>query len=273
MASSIINWQFFNYPQLDLLTCTGQNVDPSNPLWMCGLNQPGEQIYNNPNNINALQQSFPNTLLGRFSIKYKPYETVPLPLTTENNITCTTQNQRFTTNTEVSRHTIRKAFGNYIINDTNGNSVFQLFNSPILAEDTPIQIPAPGENPIGPGYYGSLTPFRKAFNAGDPLNRFNVLPNSKIYENVNGLATSISPANQVQGSRRAANQAAASTAGSARRVSENGSAYTGNPRFVYDGSDYTRYLKLKAQNNNYNDPTYGGDDHHASQSALAKVRH
>ena len=45
-----------------------------------------------------------------------------------------------------------------------------------------------------------------------------------------------------------------------------------NVKWVYDSSDYTRYLKQKAVNKNYNDLSYGGDDSHASQSAFRAIR-
>ena len=51
-----------------------------------------------------------------------------------------------------------------------------------------------------------------------------------------------------------------------------GALYTGNPSFVYDSSDYARYRKLRAINRNYNDCSYGGDENHASQTALSRVR-
>ena len=202
------------------------------------------------------------------------FETAPIPLTTLKDLRCSNQNRRFQ-NPElvpIPRSIVRRAFGNYVItpHEAPNKSVFQLFNPPAIV---PIGADIIGTMPVAPSQSGSLTPFRRAYNAGDPFNRFNAVPNSKVYANKDGFATVISPANQVQGSRRASNQAAASTAGSGRRVSENGSAYTGNPRFVYDGSDYTKYLKLKAQNNNYNDTTYGGDRHYAAQSALNRVRH
>ena len=37
-----------------------------------------------------------------------------------------------------------------------------------------------------------------------------------------------------------------------------GSEYTGNPRFVYDGSDYVRFKRLVAKNKTYNDSSFGG---------------
>jgi len=45
-----------------------------------------------------------------------------------------------------------------------------------------------------------------------------------------------------------------------------------NVKYVYDGSDYTRYVKLRATNRNYNDRSNGGDDCSASQSAARAIR-
>jgi hypothetical protein len=45
-----------------------------------------------------------------------------------------------------------------------------------------------------------------------------------------------------------------------------------NVRYVYDSSDYTRFVKQKAFNKNYNDASYGGDLSSASQSAWRHVR-
>ena len=42
---------------------------------------------------------------------------------------------------------------------------------------------------------------------------------------------------------------------------------TCNVKYVYDSSDYTRYLKQKAFNQNYNDLSFGGDQSNASQQA------
>lgn len=193
----------------------------------------------------------------------------PIPLINIKSLKCSNQNRRFQYPelVPIPRSINRRAFGNYyIVKDDKFYP--QLFQFP--KKKKLLTLP---NKPLTPESLGSLTPFRRAFNAGDPFNRFNVYPSDQIYINKNGLATSISPANQVQGSRRASNQAAASTAGSGRRVQNNGSAYSGNTKWVYDGSDYVRYLKLKAQNNNYNDPSYGGDRYNASQSVLARVRH
>lgn len=153
----------------------------------------------------------------------------------------------------IDRHELRQSFGNYIIHDTSptvkiGNGL-QLVNRNGACE-----------NRNGPGV---LTPFRRAMNAGDPYGTVNMAPNTTLTQK---------PSNQVQGSRRASNQSAASTSGNCRRTVSGGSAYTGNPKQVYDGSDYTRFKKLQAKNRNYNDPTFGGDDNFAGQVALSRVR-
>ena len=109
-----------------------------------------------------------------------------------------------------------------------------------------------------------LTPFRRAMNAGDPFNTINMLPDSRVPGN--------KPSNQVQSTRRVANSAATSSAGNGLKTTNGGSAYTGNPKFVYDSSDYIRYKKLMAKNNNYNDPTFGGDLNNGSQVARSRVR-
>lgn len=45
-----------------------------------------------------------------------------------------------------------------------------------------------------------------------------------------------------------------------------------NPRFVPDSSDYIKFKKQRALNQNYNDLTYGGDQSHASYVPLMAVR-
>jgi hypothetical protein len=53
---------------------------------------------------------------------------------------------------------------------------------------------------------------------------------------------------------------------------DGGALFTGNPKFVYDGSDYTRYKKIKAVNKTYNDSSFGGANNGA-YVALNRVRH
>jgi hypothetical protein len=155
----------------------------------------------------------------------------------------------------IDRRLLRKSFGNYNINDSNspitctgGDLCAQLIDSSGVCGHS------------GPGL---LTPFRRAMNAGDPYLKVNTAPSTTIYP---------PPSNQVNAPARTSLAGWGVIAGHAARV-PNGSAYTGNPKFVYDGSDYIRFKKLQAKNRNYNDPTYGGDSHRASQQAYSRVRH
>ena len=47
---------------------------------------------------------------------------------------------------------------------------------------------------------------------------------------------------------------------------------TCNTKYVYDSSDYITFLKQQATQKNYNDVSYGGDQHNASQVALKTIR-
>jgi hypothetical protein len=47
---------------------------------------------------------------------------------------------------------------------------------------------------------------------------------------------------------------------------------TCNVKFVYDGSDYTKFKKDQAVNRNYNDRSFGGNDNNAAQSAIRHIR-
>tara|TARA_B110000305_G_C19320134_1_gene578508 strand:+ start:158 stop:646 length:489 start_codon:yes stop_codon:yes gene_type:complete len=102
-----------------------------------------------------------------------------------------------------------------------------------------------------------LGPFKTAYNAGDVTTNGYGATDPKY-----GLA-----ANQVGGNNLSRLQ------GLGDGVSRNGIAsYSGNPRFVHDGSDYTRFKKLMAVNNNYNDTAFGGANNSQSQSVLKKIR-
>jgi hypothetical protein len=46
-----------------------------------------------------------------------------------------------------------------------------------------------------------------------------------------------------------------------------------NVRYVYDSSNYTRYLKERAMNKNYNDRSFGGNDYNASQNSVRANNH
>jgi hypothetical protein len=103
------------------------------------------------------------------------------------------------------------------------------------------------------------TPFRVVNNAGDLLNR-------KYYCNGGSSIQAFRP--NVRGLKQ--------RYGSIERT-DNGSdplvpSAACNPKFVYDSSDYTRYMKQKATAKNYNNLSNGGDDYSTSQSALRHIR-
>lgn len=102
-----------------------------------------------------------------------------------------------------------------------------------------------------------LGPFRTAFNAGDILTNKNESTNIRY-----GRAP-----NQVGGNNLSRLQ------GLGDGTSNSGNAmYSGNTRFVHDGSDYIRFKKLQALNKNYNDKSFGGAENSQSQHAIRNVR-
>ena len=104
-----------------------------------------------------------------------------------------------------------------------------------------------------------ITPFRRYMNAGDTAGTVNSNPAPALGR----------PTNQVKG-RAMVSRIHAQTDG----VSNvNGAAYyTGNIKYVYDGSDYVKFKRLVAVNKTYNDSTFGGDASSTAQSALRRVR-
>ena len=119
-----------------------------------------------------------------------------------------------------------------------------------------------GWSGAGPVTYGGLsfgnasqTPFRLATNAGDIL--------GTVDEAVQAGLPSVNQVNGIGPSKLNANGGGRSTGGA---------AYSGNPRYVYDSSNYIRFKRLRAQNQNYNDSTFGGDKYAASQTAISFMR-
>lgn len=99
-----------------------------------------------------------------------------------------------------------------------------------------------------------ITPFRAAMSAGD------------VNGTVNSTASAILP-----GSNQISSKVPLSLVwGGVRNNGE--SLFTGNPRYVYDSSDYVRYKRLQAQNRNYNDKSFGGDQSNATQVAIRASR-
>ena len=110
-------------------------------------------------------------------------------------------------------------------------------------------------------FASGLTPFRKSFNAGDIFISNNKAPWASL---------SRTGSNQINLPRQSGVGDGTSTVKTEYPLFV-ASAYSGNPRFVYDGSDYTRYKKLAATNINYHDKTFGGNDNNASQQAYRRV--
>jgi hypothetical protein len=118
----------------------------------------------------------------------------------------------------------------------------------------------------------TLTPFRAMMNAGDPAMSYN----STILGSAGAYSGFLDPLytrahNQVSSTRRASNAGWRGLAGGVHQGGQ--SLWVGNQKFVYDSSDYVTFKKLQAKNRSYNDPTFGGDQHRASQVPLARVRH
>jgi hypothetical protein len=112
------------------------------------------------------------------------------------------------------------------------------------------------------------TPFRAINNAGDILSRENYSCGGPcqsfqsrpglhgLKQNFGAISTTCVP----------------SAAYNSLQLINNIPAAACNVKYVYDSSDYTRYLKQKAVNLNYNDLSYGGDQSNGSQVAWKAVR-
>lgn len=136
------------------------------------------------------------------------------------------------------RQVLRRAFGNQVIPNFNGYS-------PLL-------------------YNKGTSPFRLAFSAGDV--------NGKVNEAANPKYGPVS--NQVNGITRVTALGGNKSIGDGTHYGN--AAYSGNPRYVYDSSDYVKYRKLRAENKNYNDKSFsggGGKSSFTSQSAYNLTRH
>ena len=102
-----------------------------------------------------------------------------------------------------------------------------------------------------------ITPFRRYMNAGDTAGTVNSAPSALLGNPINQVGTSSMV------SRLHANG----------RGTQKGSAFfSGNPKYVYDSSNYVRFKKLVATNRNYNDLSYGGASGSTVAEALRRVR-
>jgi hypothetical protein len=101
------------------------------------------------------------------------------------------------------------------------------------------------------------TPFRAIMSAGDINGSYN-----------QPVSSELRAYNQLSNPRVAGTQ---NRIGAPKNNGE--SYYTGNPKYVYDSSDYVRYLKLKSNNKTYDDKADTGSARASSYSFLARVRH
>ena len=112
-------------------------------------------------------------------------------------------------------------------------------------------------NRVFPNGANNITPFRRYFNAGDTAGTVNSAPSPLLG----------TPINQISGnsmvSRLHAN-------GGGTQVGQ--AFYSGNPKYVYDSSNYIRFKKLSAENKNYNDASFGGAGASTVSQALSRVR-
>ena len=112
-----------------------------------------------------------------------------------------------------------------------------------------------GANPIYNRY--PITPFRAAYNAGDTNGSVNSAP-----------LASMPGSDQVNGNSRVSRL----NIRAGGRNTNGNAAFSGNPRYVYDSSNYIQYKKLRAVNKTYNDSNFGGDQNNGSYVALRGVR-
>ena len=141
---------------------------------------------------------------------------------------------KFANERGISRSILRRGFGN-------------LYNEGL--EESPLYYSRNGGSKCGS--------FRTAFNAGDVNGTINEATNKKygIEHNSAASGNNLARLNLNPGGLRR----------------DGNSTYAGNPKTVYDASDFTRYRKLKAINKNYNDLSTGGDKHQASQHAKRRI--
>ena len=133
----------------------------------------------------------------------------------------------------INRSVLRKSFGN-MYNNGLGSS--------------PLTIASKGNSLCGS--------FRTALMAGDVLGSVNSSTNIKYGVEHKTLGKLFPTRNNIN-------------PGGVRRDGD--SSYSGNPRHVYDASDFIRYKKLKSINQVYNDKSFGGDESFAQQHAWRRL--
>jgi hypothetical protein len=109
-----------------------------------------------------------------------------------------------------------------------------------------------------------ITPFRAVNNAGDVLSRQNY--------SCGGTCQSFQSRPGLSGLRHRfgsnTDSCIPSALYSGLQLNPVVPASACNVKFVYDGSDYTTYLRQKAMNKTYNDRSFGGNDYSTSQVAM-----
>lgn len=107
----------------------------------------------------------------------------------------------------------------------------------------------------------AATPFRAVNNAGDLLNRQHFTSGGSNQVNTGRIKLAANGSARVLGGHISA-QANPSGIPSA----------TTNVKYVYDGSDYTKFKKQQASNRNYSDTSFGGAGASNTFIALNRVR-
>jgi len=113
-----------------------------------------------------------------------------------------------------------------------------------------------------------VTPFRAVNNAGDLLSRDNYScgTSSCQYQsrpNLKGIRGHFGAIS---------NTCTPSVIWSMNQIDTSIPPSNCNGKYVYDSSDYTRFKKQQAINRNFNDISFGGNEHNASQSVFRRIR-
>ena len=113
-----------------------------------------------------------------------------------------------------------------------------------------------------------ITPFRAVNNAGDLLSRQNYSCGGtcQTYQSRPGLHGLRQRFGAISDSCQA------DVFWSPVQIDPKVPASACNTKYVYDSSDYIRFLKNQAVNKNYNDRSFGGNDSSAQQSKWRSVR-
>ena len=113
-----------------------------------------------------------------------------------------------------------------------------------------------------------ITPFRAVNNAGDLLSRENY--------SCGGTCQTFQSRPGLSGLRQRFGSTSVScrpsVLWSAFQIDPEIPSSTCNVKYVYDGSDYTKFKKNQAINRNYNDRSFGGNEYNGAQSAIRHIR-